>query len=164
MSSPTVSEVAGKIVRKAQEVDIKPLVKLCKESLLASYGELVAAEQLRPWSEGSDIEKYVQGIWPDMLVVVDGPDLVGMLALKGNRIDIVWVAQALRQQGIGQILMDTAEEKVAQTYKSIEVECLGPDIETIQFYEDRGYIRVKEYLDNFSGVDKIVMSRTLESV
>ena len=164
VSSPIVNTVASTIVRKAQEIDIKPLVKLCKESLLASYGELVEAERLRPWSEGGDIEKYVQGIWPDMLVAVDGPDLLGMLALQGNRIDIVWVAQALRQQGIGQMLMDTAEEQVALTCKSIEVECLGPDIQTIQFYEDRGYVRVKEYVDNMSGVDKIVMSRTLESV
>ena len=99
-----------------------------------------------------------------MLVVIDGPDLVGMLALQSNRVDIIWVAQALHQQGIGQMLMGTAEEKVAENCKSIEVECPGPDIETIQFYEGRGYVRVKEYVDNISGVGKIVMSRTLESV
>ena len=156
MSSP--------IIRKAQEVDLKSLIELCRESLLASYGELVEAEQLRPWSEGEDIEKYVRGIWPKMLVAVDGPDLVGMLALKGNRVDIVWVAQALRSRGIGQMLMEAAEEQIAQNCDSIEVECLGPDIETIQFYEVRGYVRQKEYVDNISGVDKVVMSRFFESV
>lgn len=151
-------------IRKAQEIDIKPLVELCRESLLASYGDLVAAEQLRPWSEGGDIDKYIRGIWPHMLVAIDGPDLVGMLALKGNRVDIVWVAQALRTQGIGQMLMETAEAQVAQDCDSIEVECLGPDIGTIQFYENRGYVRQKEYVDNISGVDKVVMSRIFESV
>ena len=161
MSSPVVSQTQ---IRQAREIDIKPLVELCRESLLSSYGELVEAERLRPWSEGEDIEKYVRGIWPEMLVAVDGPDLVGMLALQGNRIDIVWVSQAMRQQGIGQMLMEVAEEQVAQNCASIEVECLGPDIETIQFYEGRGYVRVKEYVDNISGVDRIVMSRTFESV
>ncbi|AMO58659.1 hypothetical protein GZ77_17835 [Endozoicomonas montiporae] len=161
MSSPIVHKTQ---IRKAREIDIRPLIELCKESLLSSYGELVEAEQLHPWSEGGDIEKYVRGIWPQMLVAVAGPDLVGMLALQGNHIDIVWVSQTMRQQGIGQMLMDNAEEEVAQLCESIEVECLGPDIKTIQFYEDRGYVRKREYVDNISGVEKIVMSRTFESV
>ena len=156
--------VSSPVVRKAQEIDLKPLVELSKESLLASYGELIDAEKLRPWSEGGDVEKYIRGMWPGMLVAVDGPDLVGMLALDGNRVDIVWVSQTFRQQGIGQMLMESAEEHVAQKCESIEVECLGPDIETIQFYEGRGYVRLKEYVDNISGVDKVVMFKAFESV
>ena len=153
--------MSSTVIRQAQEIDIKDLVALCKESLLASFGDLVEPEKLRPWSEGNDIEKYIQGSWPNILVAVDGPDLVGMVCLQENRVDIVWVSQVLRQRGIGQRLMDVAEEQVSQSHEAIEVECLGPDIETIQFYLSRGYIKLKEYEDRISGVDKVVMSKPL---
>lgn len=153
--------MSSTIIRKAREVDLKALLALCKESLLASYGELVEAEKLRPWSEGSDIEKYIRGSWPSILVALNGPDMVGMLSLRGNNIDIAWVAQALREQGIGQMLFEAAEEQVALRYDSISAECLGPDIETLHFYETRGYVKQREYEDNYSGVDKIVLLKSL---
>ena len=106
----------------------------------------------------------MKGMWPNMLVAVDGPDLVGVLALNNHRIDIIWVDPSHRERGVGGQLMDVAEDSVSDHHGSIEVDCLKPDVNAIQFYENRGYTQQKTYIDQFSGISKVVMYKSLASV
>lgn len=149
------------VIRKAREYDMSAIVELCRESLITTFSGVMEPEKLRPWAEGGDIEKYVRGNWPDMLVAWQGEKLAGLAAIRSSKIDLIWVAVDFRQQGVGGQLMEEAEQKIAEKYSDVSVECLLEDESTKAFYQQRGYECGREYLDGMTGVQKVIMTKSL---
>ena len=142
----------------AREYDMEPLAELCRESLKVTFGD-----RAHRWSGENEIDKYIRGNWPAMLVAQQDDRLAGFASLRDGKIDLVWIGMAFRNQGVGRELMDAVEQKISEEYPSISVECYVPDRQTIQFYEGRGYSIEREYTDGISGIEKVVMGRVLES-
>lgn len=86
---------------------------------------------------------------------------MGVAAVDGNLIDLLWVRKDVRGEGVGGVLMDRIEAKLTSGNEFAEVECFEPNKRTVQFYEARGYGVVRRYQDEASGVGKVVMRKEL---
>ena len=150
------------IIRKAREIDMGAIAKLCRESLLKAYDNMIDPDRVMPWSEGDDVEKYVRGNWPCMLVAWQNEKLAGMVAKTKNHIDVIWVNEEFRQKGTGRELLAEAERRLSKRYTELTVECIDED--TINFFKKRGYEFQREYIDGMTGVNKTIMVRSLVEI
>jgi len=156
-----MNEPAATSLRAATAGDRPAIVDLCKRSLVATYGGFMDPEKMRPWVEGREVETYVDQTWPHMTVAVRGETVVGVVALDREVIDLVWVRDELRGQGIGAHLMDAAERALAAGHDEAELECFAPNVGGLRFYRARGYREVRRYWEQASGVDKVVLRKPL---
>ncbi len=147
------------IIRKAREIDMGAVAILCRESLLKAYDSMIDPDRVMPWSEGDDVEKYVRGNWPCMLVAWQDEKLAGLVAKTKNHIDVIWVNEEFRKKGTGNELLVEAERRLAKRYPELTVECI--DEETINFFKKRGYEMQREFIDGMTGVNKVIMVRAL---
>ena len=150
-------------LRPAAEADQPAIVDICKASITTTYGVFMHPERMRPWVDGQEVENYVARMWPRMTVAVDDELLLGVVALDGHVIDLLWVRADLRGRGIGSVLMDQAESTLATDHDVAELECFAPNRASIAFYESRGYTTVRTYYEAASGVDRVVMTKPLSS-
>ena len=150
-------------LRSATEADRSAIVELCKSSIATTYRAFMAPERMRPWVEGLEVERYVERMWPRMTVAVDVDDKqsLGVVALDGHVIDLLWIRADLRRRGIGSVLMAQAESALAAEHDEAELECFAPHRESIAFYESLGYTAVRTYYEAASGVDRVVMTKPL---
>ena len=150
-------------LRPATEADQPAIVDICKTSITTTYGVFMNPERMRPWVDGQEVEDYVARMWPRMTVAVavDDEQLLGVVALDGHVIDLVWIRADLRGQGIGSVLMEQAEAMVAVHHDVAELEYFAPNRASIAFYESRGYTAVRTYYEAASGVDRVVMTKPL---
>lgn len=155
------TETAPVRLRAATRVDAAAIVRLCKVSLPTTYGGFMAPERMRPWIEGTEVEDYVAATWPRMTIALLDQEVVGVVALDGAVIDLVWVADGRRGHGIGALLMRHAEARVAASHPEAELECFAPNRAGLAFYESRGYVEVRRYFEAASGVDKVVFRKPL---
>ena len=156
-------------LRMATEADQPAIVELCKTSIATTYGVFMEPARMRPWVEGQEVERYVERMWPHMTVAVavntdTHEQLVGVVALDGHVIDLLWIRVDLRGQGIGSVLMNQAELMLAVDYSVAELECFAPNHSSLAFYAARGYRAVRTYYEAASGVDRIVMTKRLEGL
>ena len=148
-------------LRPATEADQPAIVELCKTSITTTYGVFMDPERMRPWVDGQEVEHYFERMWPRMTVAVDDEQLLGVVALDGRVIDLLWIRANFRGRGIGSVLMEQAESKLAADHDVAELECFAPNRGSIAFYESRGYTAVRTYYEAASGVDKVVMTKPL---
>ncbi len=153
-------------LRSATDTDQAAIVNICKTSMTTTYGVFMHPEQMRPWVDGQEVEDYVARMWPHMTVAVavdmdHDEQLLGVVALDGHVIDLLWIRADLRGQGIGSMLMNQAESMLAVDHPVAELECFALNHSSIAFYEARGYTTVRTYYEAASGVDRIVMTKPL---
>ena len=153
----------GLTLRPATETDQPAIVALCKASIATTYGVFMDPERMRPWVDGQEVEHYVEKMWPHMTlaVAVEEEQLLGVVALDGHVIDLLWIRADVRGHGIGSVLMGRAESTLAADHDVAELECFAPNGPSIAFYESRGYTAVRTYFEAASGVDKVVMTKSL---
>ena len=148
-------------LRPATEADQSAIVDICKRSITTTYGVFMDPERMRPWVDGREVEEYVARMWSRMIVAVDDAQVLGVVALDGHVIDLLWIRADLRRRGIGSLLMDQAESMLAADHNVAEIECFAPNRASLAFYESRGYTAVRTYYEAASGVDRIVMTKQL---
>ena len=146
-------------LRQATEADQPAIVDICKTSITQTYGVFMDPERMRPWVEGREVEEYVARMWSRMTLAVEDEQVLGVVALDGHVIDLLWIRADLRGQGIGSALMDQAESMLATHHDVAELECFAPNRASIAFYESRGYTAVRTYYEAASGVDRVVMTK-----
>jgi ribosomal protein S18 acetylase RimI-like enzyme len=151
-------------IRRAKADDLGAITDLCKSSIRVTYGPFVAEDRIKPWVEGDETDKYVSSMLSGMLVAVADSEIVGVVAIAGATIDLVWVAPAKRGRGIGAALMTAAEKQIRADGHSIaRLEVFASNREAIRFYEAHGWTRQDVYPDPVSGVDKARMEKKLPS-
>lgn len=146
-------------LRAATLVDTTAIVRLCKVSLTTTYGAFMAPDRMRPWTEGTEVEDYVAKMWPRTTVAILDHEVVGVVALDKAVIDLLWVADALRGQGIGRRLIRHAEATLAADHSAVELECFAPNRAGLAFYKSGGYAEVRRYYETASGVEKVVLRK-----
>ena len=159
--TPSARRRARVGLRRAREADQAAIVDICKTSITKTYGVFMDPERMRPWVEGREVEEYVARMWSRMTLAVQDETVLGVVAVEGAIIDLLWVRDDLRGRGIGSALMDRAESRLAADHDVAELECFAPNLTSIGFYEARGYTAVRTYYEAASGVDKVVMTKPM---
>jgi putative acetyltransferase len=149
-------------IRPAQNRDFEAIVAVCVSSMKATYGAFLSSEQMRPWIEGGETERYVRAMLATILVAEEEGRIRGVATLKDDMVDLIWVATESRGHGIGRALLTEAEKVLHE--RGIEVgrlECFEPNAPAIAFYEGMGWSRKDSYLDETTGVEKVRMIKQL---
>ena len=159
--APSARRIARMGLRRAREANQAAIVDICKTSITTTYGVFMDPERMRPWVEGREVEEYVARMWSRMTLAVQDETVLGVVAVEGAIIDLLWVRDDLRGRGIGSALMDRAESGLAADHDVAKLECFAPNLTSIGFYEARGYTAVRTYYEAASGVDRVVMTKPL---
>jgi GNAT superfamily N-acetyltransferase len=149
-------------IRRALDSDIDAVVAICVSSMKATLGAFLTSEQMRPWIEGGETERYVHAMLSGMLVAEDDGRLVGVTALRDDLVDLIWVAREHRGRGIGRALLNAAEEALIERgIERARLECFEPNTPAINFYERMGWSREAAYLDETVRITKVLLAKQL---
>ena len=145
-------------IRPAVAGDFAAILALSKGSLKAAYGAFIAADKLAPWAEGDAMDAYVTANIMQMLVALDGDGPVGVVAMEGDLIGLLWVAPDKRSQGIGSRLMRFAEARMRHAgHTRLRVKVFEPNVRAVRFYERHGYVREGVEFEPGAGVNQVLM-------
>ncbi len=145
-------------IRQATKADFDAIIEMCKSSLQVTYGSFLDEEDMKPWSEGDEIDKYVRSALGNLLVAVDCDGISGVAGVEGDLIGLLWVAIEKRGEGIGADLIEAAEEMIRKNgHKKVRVEVFEPNTDAIRFYERHGWAKREAYPDPTAGVNKVLM-------
>ncbi|MHC4090082.1 MAG: GNAT family N-acetyltransferase [Planctomycetota bacterium] len=128
----------------------------------ATYGAFLTSEQMRPWIERGETERYVKAMLANILVAEEDGPIRGVATLKDDMVDLIWVAIESRGHGIGRALLAEAEKALLE--RGIQVgrlECFEQNARAIAFYERMDWSRKDTYLDESTGVNKVRMVKQL---
>jgi ribosomal protein S18 acetylase RimI-like enzyme len=127
-----------------------------------TYGAFFSDEEMRPWIEGGETEKYAKAMLGSMLVAVEEGSIRGVVALKDDMVDLMWIALEYRGRGIGRALMKETEKALTESGTEMgRLECFEPNTQAIAFYERLGWTKKEVYLDEAAGINKVLMVKRL---
>ena len=153
------------IIRTARPDDYAHIVSMCKNSMVATYGDFFDRETMKPWVEGNETDTYVETMLSNMIVAEDKGRVVGVISLKEDVIDLIWIAIEYRGKGIGKTLMVEAERILsARGFERAKLECFEPNTNAIAFYKKRGWSIKDTSFDNTAGVNKVIMEKNLQII
>lgn len=148
--------------RKAADEDVPKLIKLCKETVVQVYGQILPWEKLKPWVEGDMIAEMVNNQWQRMIVAERVGEIVGVTARLDDMVDFLWVHPAHHRKGIGSALLDLVEREInGSGYELARLECFSDNGRAIGFYQAKGYKPLCEEMDEEAGALKKVMTKSL---
>jgi len=149
-------------IRAARDSDIDGIVALCKSSLAATYGSFLDEEKMRPWIEGDEAEKYVRKTLSRAIVAEESGSIVGIASLEDDMIGLLWVAIERRGRGIGGRLLAEAERMLAAGGQALgKLECFEDNVDSIAFYESKGWRAVSTSMHETAGVNQVLMHKDI---
>ncbi len=149
---------ADVVIRPAVAGDLAAIVALCKTSLRATYGAFLDADKMAPWADGEELDKYARANMAHMLVAVDADGPVGVVAIEGDFVGLLWVAIEKRGQGIGSQLMIAAEARMRlDGHTRLRVNVFEPNVGAIRFYERHGWTKQGIEFEPNAGVNQVLM-------
>ncbi len=148
--------------RKATKMDVPNLIKLCRETIVEVYGQILPWESLEPWVEGDMVEEQINKQWQEMILAEKAGEIVGVSAKSGDKIDLLWVHPAHHRRGIGSALLDLVETELSKSgYDMAKLECFSGNDRAMEFYRAKGWKPLCEEMDEEAGALKMVMTKAL---
>jgi ribosomal protein S18 acetylase RimI-like enzyme len=145
-------------LRPARESDYQAIVDMCKGSVAEVYGPIMGYEAVQPWAEGDATDKHIRRMLPNSFVALSRDKLLGVMILEDDLVDLLWVASGQRSRGVGAALLNLAEETLKrQGYPLMRLECFELNTRALSFYIRRGWQKTNRYLDEQSGIYKVLM-------
>ncbi|MDD4650720.1 MAG: GNAT family N-acetyltransferase [Methanothrix sp.] len=148
--------------RKATEEDVPKLIKLCKETVVRVYDQILPREKLESWVEGGKIAEMVNKQWQEMIVAERVGEIMGVAAILDDMVDFLWVHPDHHRKGIGSALLDLVETEINRSgYELARLECFSDNYRAMGFYQAKGYNPISEDMDEDAGALKKVMTKSL---
>ncbi len=135
-------------LRRAAREDVPAIVSLCKETISEVYGPFILPVVLRPWAEGSAVEKLVEEEWPRMVVAVatgggsseGGEGVVGVAAVSEDAVDLLWVHPSHHGEGMGTALLESVEAEMRKRgHRTGRLSCFSENLRALGFYQSHGW-------------------------
>ena len=161
-TTTTHSDFAGLELRSASRADVAAICAMQKASLLETYGPFVGRRAVEEFIAGGQVERYFDKHWYQATVVTSGDEIVGVAVLIGAVLDLIWVRPESRSQGVGTALLRAVEMKAALESDVLALEVWDVNERAVAFYEREGFSVTATTEDRETGLDKLVMRRTLD--
>jgi ribosomal-protein-alanine N-acetyltransferase len=127
-------------LRLAAEADIPQLESLLRRSWLSTWAAELSFETVRRWAREDLAGTYARTRWRDFIVAADGDTVLGMCHIGGNFLNALHVDHRGKRRGIGTLLMDEVERRIAAGgYDEATLETDAFNKAAIAFYKRRGW-------------------------
>jgi putative acetyltransferase len=101
----------------------------------------------------------------DVLLLVardDDTTALGMVALAGNEIKRMFVAEQARGRGVGRALLEAVEAAARDRgIRTLRLETGEPQVAAIALYERAGYVRIPPFGEYVNDPTSVCMEKTL---
>jgi putative acetyltransferase len=132
-----------------------------KASLPETYQPFLGRSAVERFIAAGSIERYFEEHWHQSIVATVEAEIVGVAVLLGELIDLVWVKPSVRSRGIGAALMSQAEQ-IATGSSELTLHVWSANQRAVAFYKRLGFTVRAETKDRATGLDKLVMRKSLE--
>jgi len=132
-------------LRPARQTDILALQSLLRRSWLTTWAPHLKPETVARFHATDPAGAYAQVRWSDFTVADDGGALRGMFHVEGHHLNAIHLDPDHKRRGIGSLLMDAVERRIASDHDSASLEVLVFNRGAIVFYEQRGWLRSRSY-------------------
>jgi ribosomal protein S18 acetylase RimI-like enzyme len=134
-----------------------------KASLPETYQPFLGRSAVERFIAAGSVECYFEGHWHQSIVATVDAEIVGVavLCFSGELIDLVWVKPSFRSRGIGAALMSQAE-RLAGGSGELTLHVWSVNQRAVAFYERVGFSVREEMKDPATGLDELVMRKSLE--
>lgn len=151
------------IIRFARNNEFLQVVELCKAAVHEAYAPLVASEVLKPWVAEGETEHYVLHRMGNILVAATSVNtLAAILCIEGNLIDMLFVTQNFRRQGLGTRLITEAERLLADAgIPRARLQCFQHNKVAISFYQHLGWHITETFRDVNTNATKVEITKAL---
>jgi len=133
------------LLRPAREADIPALVTLLRNSWLTVWAPALRFETVRRFAAEDPAGTYARERWRDFIVADEAGELRGMFHLEADHLHAIHLEHTARRRGIGTLLMDEAERRVATDHGEAVLEVLAFNTGAIAFYRQRGWTVRRSY-------------------
>ncbi len=149
-------------IRQGRPADVEAIVAMCATSMRAVYGAFFSEEQMRPWIGGDETRNYITGMLDSTLVAAASGEILGVATIKDDLIDLLWVAEDRRGEGIGRALVEQAQGRIRTGgHAQARLECFEANTNAIACYAHLGYRQIDRYQCPIAAVPKVVMAKPL---
>ena len=151
-------------IRPASAEDEARIAGIIRASMLASYAHFLPAHQFQ---KILDLDRPAQVARDDAprfdVAEVDGVP-AGVMHLKNDYVDHLWVRPEFMGQGVGSALLDHAVERAAQAgFERLTLDCFQLNEKALAFYRAKGFTLERAYVatNYLAGEDVCLMTRKL---
>ncbi len=150
-------------IRSAHESDIPSLTTLLRNSWLTAWAPELQFATVQRFVATDPAGGYARDKWREFIVADDDGALLGMYHIEGDHLHAIHLSAKHKRRGIGTLLMDDVERRIAATHREASLEVLAFNTAAIAFYEQRGWQRRRVYQGDECGeaVETIEMVKAL---
>ena len=146
-------------IRQAESADEEPLKALSRRTIEASSRPFLGHEAVESYITSGAVDQYVEDHIQDCSVIVAANVLVGFSVCKRNLIDLMMIDHKYQRQGLGTRLLKFVEYVLFTSFDELKLESFEPNSQANNFYRKNGWIGRETYLDNDSGMNKILFTK-----
>lgn len=147
------------LVRTALASDMGALIALSHRTISASYRPFLGDEAVDAFLGSGAADRYVEENVGRCLILVRDGEIVGYAVWRDNLIDLMMIDYAVHRQGLGTELLRQVEQMLLQRSDELRLESFEDNEKANAFYHKNGWREVSRYLDNNSGVSKVVFQK-----
>jgi ribosomal protein S18 acetylase RimI-like enzyme len=152
-------------LRPAEETDLPSLVTLLRRSWLTTWAPELPFEAVQVFAAVDPARTYAEEMWRAFLVAVSRGRIVGVVHILGDTVESLDVDPKAKRRGIGSLLMEEAECRIALLHSSARLEVRAFNSGAFAFYKQRGWIENRRYMASecSSPVETIEMVKPVEN-
>ena len=146
-------------IRQAESSDVDRLKALSRRTIEESYVPFLGDEVVENYIASGAVDQYVENHIQNCCVILAADVLAGFSVCKRNLIDLMMIDRKYQRQGLGTRLLKFVEYVLFTSFDELKLESFEPNSQANSFYTKNGWVGGETYLDDDSGVNKILFTK-----
>lgn len=151
-----------KKIRKAEAADVTYLVDFMRNTIRAHYRPILGKEGVEAYIDRVASDVYLLDQLEDAQVLLLSEAIVGFAIYRGDRIELIMIADGFHRQGLGSHLLGFCERKLFKKHPAIHLGSFEGNQKAIQFFKKKGWQETEMHRDEDSGVNMIYFVKKAE--
>lgn len=132
---------AGLALRPAQQDDLEGMIETARRSWLSAFAQTAPFALIAWWARSDRTRSIYESGWREMHVVTEGGLVAGILHLKEDEINGLWIHPSRQGRGLGAALLREGEKMIrAAGHHHAWVTCSALNERALTFYRRNGYV------------------------
>jgi GNAT superfamily N-acetyltransferase len=141
-------------------LDSAALIALSHRTISVSYRPFLGDQAVDEFLGSGAVDRYVRENLGGCWVLACDDQNVGYAVCRDNLIDLMMIDQSFQRRGLGTELLHHLERLLGHAYAELRLESFEPNEAANAFYRKNDWREASRYLDESSGVRKIVFQKS----